>query len=259
MDITSTDSFQGAYVPLPPPREEEDPFRYGRRHVKRTTPDGREVLDIVPLTLEDVLHPQEGDEISERPRHRKDSEYLASILRQRIERVPGGHLTADCLVEWRPDMPCHAPDLAAFKGLTKKPSDDVGVFRVKEHGAKCLFALEIVSPLTRTTDVDAKLVEYHQAHVPLYILIDQQIEGGPRRLLAYRWKSDSYQPIKLDAQGRVAIKDLGLLLGLRDNWAICFDAETGEELAGYAKLQDAYDEAQQRIRELEKKLRKKGD
>ncbi len=265
-DITAADAFHGSHVPLPQQRDDEYRFRYGRRYVKRILPDGREVLDIVPLTLEDVLHPQEGDEISERPRQKKDSVYLDPILRQRIERVTGGHLTDDCLVEWSPDMPCHAPDFAAFKGLTKEPSDDVGVFRVKSHGAKCLFALEIVSPLTRTNDVDAKLEEYHHAHVPLYILIDQEVEGGPRRLLAYRWKSDGYQPVKLDPQGRVAIKELGLLLGVRDDRAVAFDAETGEELAGYAgleeqksQLQGAYDEAQQRIRELEQKLRKLGE
>jgi Uma2 family endonuclease len=266
MDITSADAFHSSHVPLPPQCEEDDPFRYGRRYVKRVLPNGREVLDVVPLTLEDVLHPQEGDEISERPRQRKDSEYLAPILRQRIQRVPGGHLTDDCLVEWRPGLPRHAPDFAAFEGLTKEPSDDVGVFQVAEYGAKCLFALEIVSPLTRTNDVDAKLEEYHEARVPLYLLIDQEVEGGPRRLLAYRWKSDGYQLVKLDSQGRVALKKLGLLLGVRDDRAVAYDAETGEELAGYgqledrnAQLQEAYEEARQRIRDLEQKLKKLGD
>ncbi len=255
-DITAADAFHGSQVPLPPQHDDADRFRYGRRYVKRVLPDGREVLDIVPLTLEDVLHPQEGDEISERPRQRKDSEYLAPIFRQRIRRVPGGHLTDDCIVEWSAGLPRHAPDFAAFKGLTKEPSDDVGVFKVKEHSAKCLFALEIVSPLTRTNDVDAKLEEYHQARVPLYVLIDQEVEGGPRRLLAYRWKSDGYQPVKLDPQGRAAIKELGLLLGIRDDRAVAFDAETGEELAGYGQLQEAYEEAQRRIRELEEKVKK---
>jgi Uma2 family endonuclease len=257
IQLTPADALDGSNVPLPPARAEEDRFRYGRRYVNRTLPDGRVVCDIVPLTLEDVLHPQEGDEISERPRQKKDSVYLDPILRSRVaERVKGGHLTDDCLVEWRPGLPRHAPDFAAFKGLKTQPSDDVGVFRAAEHGAKCLFALEIVSPLTRTNDVDAKIREYHQAHVPLYIIIDQEVEGGPRRLEAHRWKSDGYQPVKLDAQGRVAINDLGLLLGMRDDRAVCFDADSGEEMAGYQGLQQAYDEAQQRIRELEEKLRR---
>src|SRR5688572_26561854 len=112
-DITSAETFDGSEIPLPPPRDDAYRFRYGRRYVRRVLPDGREVLDIVPLTLEDVLHPQEGDEISERPRQRKDSEYLAPIFRQRIHRVPGGHLTDDCLIEWLPGRPNHSPDFAA--------------------------------------------------------------------------------------------------------------------------------------------------
>jgi hypothetical protein len=250
----------GPSVPLPSPGADEDRFRYGRRYVQRVLPDGRVVCDIVPLTLEDVLHPQEGDEISERPRQKKDSVYLDPILRQRVaERVKGGHLTDDCLIEWAPDLPRHAPDFAAFKDLKKQPSDDVGVFRLAEHGGKCLFAIEIVSPLTRSNDVEAKVQEYHQARVPLYVLVDQEVEGGPRRLLAYRWKREGYQPVKLDAQGRIALGELGLLLGVRDDRVVCFDAETGNEIAAYAQLQEAYDEAQQQIHELEEKLRKLSD
>ena len=45
---------------------------------------------------------------------------------------------------------------------------------------------EIVSPHTRDNDVVAKLAEYHRAGVPLYVIIDQETEGGPRRLLGYR-------------------------------------------------------------------------
>ena len=60
-------------IPVPPPAppepQGEDPFRYGWRTVRRPGPNGQEVWEDVPLTLEDVLHPQEGDTISERRRH----------------------------------------------------------------------------------------------------------------------------------------------------------------------------------------------
>jgi hypothetical protein len=42
----------------------DDPFRYGWRYVKRVLPDGTVDLEQMPLTLEDVLHPQEEDHIS---------------------------------------------------------------------------------------------------------------------------------------------------------------------------------------------------
>jgi len=44
--------------PPPTPPRDNDPFRYGWRFMHRVGPDGREDLEQVPLTLEDVLHPQ---------------------------------------------------------------------------------------------------------------------------------------------------------------------------------------------------------
>src|SRR5262249_35101461 len=38
-----------------------DPYRYGWRYVRVKHPDGTETFDQVPLTLEDVLFPEEGD------------------------------------------------------------------------------------------------------------------------------------------------------------------------------------------------------
>src|SRR5262245_32431575 len=38
-----------------------DPFYYGWRMRRHVAADGTETLEQIPLTLEDVLHPQEGD------------------------------------------------------------------------------------------------------------------------------------------------------------------------------------------------------
>jgi colicin import membrane protein len=54
----------------PPPGP--DPFRYGWRYVRVTRPDGTVVLDRVPLTLEDVLHPEVGDIILQSDPHGSD-------------------------------------------------------------------------------------------------------------------------------------------------------------------------------------------
>ena len=47
---------------LPPP----DPFRFGWRYVQQIRANGSKVSVQVPLTLDDVLHPQEGDHIPEK-------------------------------------------------------------------------------------------------------------------------------------------------------------------------------------------------
>src|SRR5258708_3626900 len=45
--------------------EAPDPFRFGWRYLRKKRADGREVSVQVPLTLDDVLHPREGDHIPE--------------------------------------------------------------------------------------------------------------------------------------------------------------------------------------------------
>src|SRR4051812_27662294 len=68
----------------PPPPAQEDPFRFGWRFVKRQRPDGSEELVQVPLTLEDVLHPEEGDHIPEDDLHSVERRYLAEIFQDRL-------------------------------------------------------------------------------------------------------------------------------------------------------------------------------
>jgi len=54
--------------PSPPIAPTRVPFRYGWRFVPRPTPDDPRHLEQVPLTLEDVLHPEAGDFIrAQRP------------------------------------------------------------------------------------------------------------------------------------------------------------------------------------------------
>ena len=49
--------------------EAQEPFYYGWRYVRRRYPNGREVVEQVPLTREDVLYPQEGDFVIQNDNH----------------------------------------------------------------------------------------------------------------------------------------------------------------------------------------------
>jgi hypothetical protein len=73
-----------------------DPYRYGWRFVKKRLPDGSTELVQVPLTLEDVLHPQLNDVIPQLTYQERDAEYLRPIFRRRAARLPGGYFLADC-------------------------------------------------------------------------------------------------------------------------------------------------------------------
>jgi hypothetical protein len=229
--------------------QEEDTFRYGWRFVKKTQPDGTVELEKVGLTLEDVLHPQEGDVIPDRRLQRLDAQYLGPIFEERAERLPGGLVLTDCIVDWGiPGVGNHSPDLSVFAGLTHQPPLDLGVFRLGPSGGHCVLAVEIVSPSTRVNDVRHKVAEYYQARVALYVLIDQEREGGPRRLLAYRRGRKRYSPVAPDEQGRLLLESLGLYLGLKNNRAVCYDAETGAELGNYRQQVAARQAAEKEVR-----------
>jgi colicin import membrane protein len=248
-----------------------DPFRYGWRFVKKLLPDGTADLIQVPLTLADILHPQEGDVIPERTFHERDAEYLRPIFRLRAARLPGGYFLADCLIHWGvPGIRNHSPDLVAFRGVSQPPVESIGTFRMRAYGGRCVLAVEIVSLDTRENDVVHKFREYHQVRVPLYVLIDQEGEAGPRRVVAYRYTAARYVRLRPDRQGRVLLKPLGLWLGMEDQLAVCYDAETGERLGDYGQVEqarrtaerlaseqgEARRAAEQRVRDLEAELRR---
>ena len=44
--------------------DQSDPYRYGWRYVRQDRDDGTYVTEQIPLTLEDVLHPEEGDQVT---------------------------------------------------------------------------------------------------------------------------------------------------------------------------------------------------
>src|SRR5215468_2145903 len=92
-----------------------DPYRYGWRYVRVKHPDGTESFDQVPLTLEDVLFPEEGDFIVQTDWHDSDRAYLKAVSRQRLADHPTALVLSDCRVDFNiPGVKPLGPDLAVF-------------------------------------------------------------------------------------------------------------------------------------------------
>jgi colicin import membrane protein len=232
-------------VPPPPPPREEPPF-YGWRYIERVRPDGKVEVETVLLTLEDVLHPQEGDVIPENSVHEGERRYLSDVCHAREARLDRGLVLSDCLVNWGvPGLGNHSPDISIFSGLKVRQPDPIGIFRLRDSGGECKAVIELVSPHTRSTDVEGKPPEYHRARVPLYIMVDQKKEGGPRQLRVFRHAPQAYIE---ETPESVIIPELGIRLGLRDNRVVCWDTETGEELGDYTAALQALEAAEQEAR-----------
>jgi Uma2 family endonuclease len=230
---------------LPGAQPALDPFRLGWRWAPPASINGAPGEgQLVPLTADDLLHPQEHDQIPENTTQERDRGYLAGALRLRLRRRPRIRILSDCLVDWGvPGLKNHSPDISVFDGV-RDPDWQGGLFRVAKHGARPVLVIEIVSPdaadpKVRNNDVVTKVSHYYRAGVPLYAIIDREDEGGPRRLLGYRRGRGGYVPVPVDNQGRLPLRPVGLLLGLRADEAVCYDARTGEEILDFTGMAEA--------------------
>lgn len=234
-------------VTLKPPPElppRNDPFRYGWRYVlRRIDANGNEVWDQVPLTLDGVLHPEEGDFIVTSTAHVRDCKYLANVLGALCQRHPRWKalVLSDTRVAWgeKIGLRGHGPDLALIKGVRSNRDRDIRTFNVEAEGVLPSLIIEVTSESTRFNDLVTKVAHYHKAGVPQYVIVDaQEGEGDGRvlRLIDYRYTPERYVEAPPDEQGRVELLGLGLLLGVREGRVVLYDAKTGEEQGDYDEI-----------------------
>jgi colicin import membrane protein len=234
----------------PTPTPQVDPWRYGWRYVKRTGPDGAITTTRVPLTKEDLLHPQEDDFIVQSEAHDEDCHYLKTILTAHLADRPGVHVLHDHRIDWGVEgVGAHGPDFAVMESF---PADwDVwrGTFYLAEFHARALLVIEVTSPTTRDQDLDDKVDQYYQAGVPFYVIVDRLYHGGEQpRLLAHRAGQEGYERLKADAQGWLELEPIGLWLRFEDGRLVCRDAE-GRRLRDYREVMLEAREAEIRARE----------
>lgn len=230
------------------PGNDQDPFRYGWRYVQVVPPQGPARTERVPLTLEDVLHPQEGDVILQTPAHDRDCVTIQLSAEERTVGRPGGVVLRDCRVDWGvPGVASHSPDISVFEGVAQwNPA--LGTFSVAEHHARVLFVLEVTSPTTRDLDLDDKVLEYEAAGVPFYAIVDGRISAAGERLihlLGYRATRDGYVRVRLDSQQRLWLPPLEMWVAVEGTQVACFDDQGRRLGAHLVKVREA-EEAKQR-------------
>jgi Membrane protein involved in colicin uptake len=241
-------------TPAPPPAD--DPFRYGWRYVRRPTPDDPDHLEPVPLTLEDVLHPDVGDFIVHSDRHETDRMYLTAVLRARLEVHGRAIVLSDVRVAWDvPDLRPHGPDVMVIPGLRERR--DWSTFDVAEEGVRPALIIEITSPETRENDVVWKVAHYARAGVAQYVIVDNIGRRGERqlRLLDYRLVGDTYRLQPSDERGWVYLELADLWVGVEGDHVVCY-ADDGTALGDYATVVQQAAEAEARARAAEEQAQR---
>jgi hypothetical protein len=248
----------------------DDPFRYGWRYVRRVDEHGAETWEQVPLTLLDVLHPQEGDHIVQNEAHARRCAYLYDVLLARLADDPTAVVLHDVGVDWGvADLRPHSPDIAVFLGVRERP--ELGIFSLVEHGGEPALVIEVTSPSTVAIDLVTKLEQYEGVGLQRYVIVDAVSRGraAEPRLTGYRLVDKRFQPMTPDERGRLWLEPVGLWLGVAEGEIVLYDeagqaqgdytalaAALAAERAALAAERRARAEAEARLRALEDELRR---
>jgi Uma2 family endonuclease len=238
--------------------------------VRQDRADGTFVMEQVPLTLEDVLHPQEGDQVTHSEAHQRRRRYLVNVLEAQLARDPTAVVLDDVRIAWdHPDLKPHGPDISVIIGVRARKN--WSTFDVATEGVRPALIIEITSPETASIDRSNKLEEYDLAGVPLYVIVDTvMLRKEPAlRLLGYTQTPDGYQVLPPNERGWLWLEPVRIWLGVERHEIVCYD-EGGTPLGDYRALAEvlaretqARGEAERRataaearIRELELELQR---
>ena len=217
-------------------------LKYGWRDVPKRLADGRIKVERVPLTLDDVVHPQFADIHVLSDAHDDDCSYMKDVLKDRYRDDASVVVFSDCGIFWdKPGLQQHSPDLALIFGVKRRKGWKT--FHVKTEKVRPALIIEVTSPRTRVNDIETKLREYAWAGVSYYVIADAAEEKHRRLTLrSYRLEGEAYQELGFDEGARAWLEPIGLWLGVktdpetRDDRLALFDPETGEEIGDYTTI-----------------------
>lgn len=239
--------------PVQPEPNKPDRYEYGWREITRITDEGQVVHERQPLTLWDILHPQEGDFRVHTDEHETFCGYLLDVFRAQVDGIAGAFVLHDTRVAWSKasDIEAHSPDIAVIFNV--REYDNWATFDENKENTRPSLIVEIVSPKTRKVDVEYKLDEYAQVGVEYYVIVDAQIRRHRTHysLLGYRLVNGAYRPLIANQHGWLWLEPVKLWIGLQDNWLVCFDEE-GNAIGDYVEVNEARKIAEERAEQAQR-------
>lgn len=216
--------------------ETEDPYIYGWREVARINSEGRRYFHRIPLTLEDILHPQEDDVRMHSHDHEKMCRYLGNVFQKQLSAHDAAIVLADVRIAWATEgIAPHTPDISVVFGV--KQVKNWATFSEIQEGTRPTVVVEVTSPSTRHVDLVDKFDEYEAVGVACYALVDcyEQQKRPMQRVLAYRSVAGKFTEVPPHEQGGVWLEPLQLRLAFTDGVLTAYD-EHGKPLLDYAAV-----------------------
>ena len=229
----------------------------GWRDVEEVQPDGTIKNIQVPLTSMEFLHPEDGYTLPSNSFHEDVTSDARDMLRNRYEEDPTVGVFTDMSIEWDiPDLRKHCPDLFVVFGIRNKEQYR-STFVVASEAVRPAFVLEVVSPGYRKEDKQIKLLQYEQAGITEYVIIDRRSRRGQAiyEVLGYRLVGGRYLLMIADDDGRIPCETIGLWVSMQDGRLVLEDMETKERLLKSTELKAQNTELKAQKQELEARLR----
>jgi Uma2 family endonuclease len=215
---------------------DEDPYQLGWRYIRHALPEGGERYEQVPLKPGDLLHPEEGDQMTHSRAHQRVVRYLTDTIEARFADTLGVVVLDDVRIAWDvAELRPHGPDVMVIFDV--REVKNWSTFNVATEGTRPTLLFEITSPDTRENDLIHKLDHYEQAGVPYYLIVDLRQRGEllRPRLLGYVLTGAAYQPLQPDERGWLWLEPLRLWLGLEANEVYLYE-EAGRRLGDYTEV-----------------------
>jgi Uma2 family endonuclease len=244
----------------PEPEEEESVLQ---RWVE--LPDGRLELLELPLTPELYLDPELDDKMVQGRWHDLTCGEISGVLRHHFRHQPDTLVFHDLKHRFRRGLSAPSPDVSVVRGL--QDPGDLDSYDARKHGVVPSLVVEVVSPKSarvRQTDLTDKVKLYERVGIPEYFIVDSPRRRGVPRytLLGYRLdrrdSSGRYQPVPLDAQGRLLSETTGIWFQIdpTGDRVLLFDAATGHRLLNLDEQGERAEAAEERAkRESERAIR----
>jgi Uma2 family endonuclease len=219
----------------------------GWRNEEIVQPDGSTVFEMIPLTEEEFLHPEEGYHLPNSTFHDRIAGDIKDILTRRYASEPTTAVFRDLIIRWGiANFKDHCPDTCVVFNVADKEQVRTE-FLVSEEGTRPSLVVEVVSPRYRKPDRETKVRQYARADVQEYIIFDRRRVRGHilDEVLGYRLIDDIYVPITPDEEGRILCETVGVLVGLHDGEVMVVDAQTQQRLLRASELEQQAIQAQQ--------------
>jgi colicin import membrane protein len=231
---------------------DDDPFFYGSRWISVRLPDGRLVDQQIPLTPDDLLDPQPGDQVTQSDRHFELMTWLFRLLKRHFDSREDIKVVGDMKMIWGiPKLSEPSPDVAVIPEIRDKHKERES-FDVQQEGTRPCLIIEVVSSKdaeTRRNDYEKKVEIYERAGIPEYLICDPPTRFTSGRLLLTGYRlgmNGRYRRIEPDERGFLHSETTDLLFGIAGNrrTLLVIDAITSERLlADEEATQDAEERA----------------